>query len=622
MLTLLLQILSRLAASTPEPVLRALCTMLGPVIGWLPRRRRTLYSNLHHAFPDRPRDWHHHIATESGRRLIETGLLSLASPYLSAKRLRGMFTLSPALDAYLHERAATPRPVVICAAHLAFWESLTFLGALHPAPLGDFGVIFRPLRNARLDAFVQRTRERFGMKLLSRKNGFQQALRLLRHHGSVGVLFDQNTGEKGALTLLLDRVCSSSELPGLLAAKYAAEVRLLIPRRTAFWRVTIDQHLLPGPADVVGTTLALNRWLETALATDENLCASWLWSHNRWRTQHAPTARLRLEQKRDSLAADLAARGLTRLPRRTRFYVRLPDSLRDTVLALPLLRAVRAGRPDAELTLIGPAAHAALVAAADVADHSLSLPPRGRGYFATFRRRRHHFPDTWLLFTPSLRGDLEAWCTRCPQRFGLARPGQRRPLLTHTYTPPPSAPLHQVEEWTAWLAHFGLLAPADFTPLITPAADLPAAAPLGLIAGSVNHPHKRWPITHWRALIDALPEHRFLLLGTTEDCDITAAIAAGYDPARVSNLTGRTTLPELMTALRTCRLIIGTDTGGLHLANALGVPVIGLYGSTNPHRTRPVFAAPVIVLQPPDCPPTSGGDLAHLTPTQVLAAIG
>jgi ADP-heptose:LPS heptosyltransferase len=59
----------------------------------------------------------------------------------------------------------------------------------------------------------------------------------------------------------------------------------------------------------------------------------------------------------------------------------------------------------------------------------------------------------------------------------------------------------------------------------------------------------------------------------------------------------------------------------MHLANALGVPVIGLFGPTNPLRTGPVFSAPYRILQPPGCAPTGGGSLAALDPGAVAAAV-
>jgi ADP-heptose:LPS heptosyltransferase len=59
----------------------------------------------------------------------------------------------------------------------------------------------------------------------------------------------------------------------------------------------------------------------------------------------------------------------------------------------------------------------------------------------------------------------------------------------------------------------------------------------------------------------------------------------------------------------------------MHLANALGVPLIALFGPTNPLRTGPIFLAPTRILQPPGCPPTGGGSLLNLDPTAVIVAV-
>src|SRR5580692_8258576 len=241
LIPLALNVLGRLLAAAPEPVLEALAALGGELILWLaPRRRRVLRSNLHHAFPARPRAWRRQVARESSRRLVETAMLSLAAPFLSERRIRRIAVLAPSADAFARDLAARPRPVVLATLHLALWESQTWLKLLSPVPLPEFGIIFRPLDNPAADAFVKRTRERHGMRLLSRREGFAQALGILRGNGCVGVLFDQNAGKQGGLTLLFGRVCSSTELPGLLASKFGAELRTFYPRRTAFWRVTFE----------------------------------------------------------------------------------------------------------------------------------------------------------------------------------------------------------------------------------------------------------------------------------------------------------------------------------------------------------------------------------------------
>ncbi len=626
MIPLALNILGRLLALTPEPILKTLCVAGGELILWAaPRRRRLLRSNLNHAFPARPRAWRRRIARESSRRLVETAALSLAAPYLSDRRILAMARLAPSVETLARDLAVRPRPLVLATLHLALWESQTWLKRLSPVPLPEFGIIYRPLGGASLDAFFKRTRERHGMRLLSRRAGFAEAGAILRRRGVVGVLFDQNAGDQGALALLFNRVCSTTELPGLLAAKFSAELRTFHPRRTGFWRVAFESDPIPNDGTAAGATLALNRWLEQALG-DEDLCASWLWAHDRWRNQDVPSRRLRLEAKRNLLARDLSERGLPALPRATRFWIRMPNWLGDIAMAGPLLRAVRASRPDAELTLLARPAFVPLLEALGLADRVRALPPPGLGYLADFAGLRATYPDTWILLTQSLRGDLEARVAGCPQRFGIERPGRRRLLLTEAYRVPPGfdeVHHHQVELWDNFLRHFGLAAPLDFAPLAVPALGPGAALapePIGLIPGSENAPAKRWPVARWRALIGALPDERFLVFGTAADRAIADQVAAGFGE-RVSNQAGRTALLDFARGLLGCRLVVANDTGGMHLANALGRPVVGLFGPTNPIRTGPVYAAPYRILQPAGCSPTGGGALADLGAEAVTAAV-
>lgn len=622
-LKLLLQISGWLLAHTPEWMLHGLSSALGETAFWLmPRRRRLTLSNLNHAFPDRPAAWHRRIARESSRRMVETGLMSLAMPFLSEARVRRMITAAPSLLAMYAQHARDPQPSVGIAPHFAYWEAVTTMPLFVPGVFPEFGIIFRPLENAAANTFVTRTRERFGIRLLSRREGFAEALKILRRRGYAGVLFDQNAGMQGALTTLFGRVCSTTELPGLMAEKFNADVYGFFPRRRGFWRMEINLEPLATDRTAAGVTLASNRWLEDLLTRDDDLCASWLWAHDRWRNQDIPTKRFRLEAKRDLLAADLAARQLAVLPRKTRLYVRLPNWLGDVVMALPLLRALRVSRPDAKITLLAKKQFIPLLESWRIADHCRALPPQGFGYFLHFRKMRHEYPDTWLLFTNSFRGDLEAWLSGCRQRFGLIRPGKRRPLLSHAYRVPADfdeRTHHQLELWENFLRHFGLDAPPDRTPV---AAHTPApGAPIALIPGSENNPEKRWPVAHWRSLIEAFPGEKFVLLGTANDASITRAIAAGFPADRVEDLAGKTTLPAYCTRLSTCRYLVTNDTGGMHLANALGVPLIALFGPTNPLRTAPVFATTATLLQPPDCPPTGGASLASLTPDTVATAL-
>lgn len=620
-----LQILGWSVAHAPEAFLRFFAAALGDFVFFaLRRRRRLILSNLHHAFPEKSAAWRRAIGRESCRRLIETGLLSLATPFLDEHRYREIVSASPTLLACFAEHRTTPTATLICSPHLAYWEAQTAMSLVLPAPFPEFGTIFRPLDNPAANRLVQTSRERFGMKLLSRKDGFAEALKILRRRGFVGLLFDQNAGLQGALTTLFGRVCSTTELAGLMAEKFDARVFGIFPRRRAFWRVEIDVTRIATDNTTEAVTLALNRWLENLLRDDDNLCASWLWAHDRWRHQDIPEKRLRLESRRNLLAADLRARSLAALPRRTRIWVRLPNWLGDVAMVAPLLRALRVSRPDAEITLVARPQFLPLLERWSLADRLHALPPRGVGYFRHFWKLRAEFADVWLLFTNSARGDLEARLAGARQRFGIVRPGKSRPFLTHRYRVPAEfdeRAHHILALWENFLRHFGLAAPLDRAPFRAPRSAPHAQLPIGLIPGSENTPEKRWPVAHWRTLITALPEETFVVFGTPNDAPIADAVAMGFDSSRVTNLAGKTNLPAFADALASCRLLVTNDTGGMHLANALGVPLLALFGPTNPIRTGPVFAAPATILQPPDCPAAGGGSLADLVPERVIASL-
>src|SRR5688500_1893681 len=103
--------------------LRALAAILGDLIFFcLPRRHRLVSSNLHHAFPDKPAAWHRSLGRESCRRIIETGLLSLVTPFLTENRYREIVGASPELLAAFARHRDDPAATLICSPHLSYWE--------------------------------------------------------------------------------------------------------------------------------------------------------------------------------------------------------------------------------------------------------------------------------------------------------------------------------------------------------------------------------------------------------------------------------------------------------------------------------------------------------------------
>jgi heptosyltransferase I len=102
--------------------------------------------------------------------------------------------------------------------------------------------------------------------------------------------------------------------------------------------------------------------------------------------------------------------------------------------------------------------------------------------------------------------------------------------------------------------------------------------------------NKRWPVEHFSVLIQRLalerPDARFAILGSAGDRDLGAAIASA-EPERSLDLTGKLSLQEMVEWIRTSEAMISNDTGPMHVAAAMGVPVVAVFGPTEPRRTGP-----------------------------------
>ena len=633
---LLLKTVGRITATLPESAVKVISYFGGCLIYiFLRSRRHVIFSNLHHAFPDRPEVWRQKIARLTCNRTAEMGLFILASPFFSRSRAEKILTLSEAAREAIEELEAKNRGGIALVPHFILMEVLTYIPLLHAhfPPLGD---IYRPLDNRHLDAWIKRTRERFGAKLLSRKKGYSSAVTMIRKGGWVSIPFDQNAGDVGSLITSFGRVASATHLPQILFHNLKVPAAITFPRRISFWRAELHLEILARADEEVNLTLAANRWLENYLRSHEDQIANWFWIHRRWNNQVAPARRLRLQNRRNLLEEDRTERGWEELPRDTRFWIRTPNWLGDLAMMIPLLRAIRKGRPDAALTLLAQPRYIPFLQATGLGEDFIALP-RSRNplsYFLSFLRFRKAYPDTILLFTNSISGDLEAWLTGCPQRFGIQRSGKMRPLLSNVWKIPAELDedeVHQTQVWESYLRHFGLneeirKSPVRFECDSGPEFNQQREAPnIGLICGSENQPAKRWPVGHWRKLVESLTtrytDMHINLFGSPSDQVVTEVVAQGFPCQRMSNFAGKTDLLEFARRLSRCSIVVSNDTGGMHLANSLGVPIVGIFGPTNPIRTGPIFDAPSRIIQPPGCPSTGGMPINQVSPDAVLRAV-
>ncbi len=136
--------------------------------------------------------------------------------------------------------------------------------------------------------------------------------------------------------------------------------------------------------------------------------------------------------------------------------------------------------------------------------------------------------------------------------------------------------------------------------------------------------NKRWPVEYFteavRRLAAARPEFRFAILGGEEDRALGEMIT-GADAARCLDLTGRVSLPEMVEWIRLAELMVTNDTGPMHVAAALGRPVVALFGPTEPRRTGPYGQLDHVLQLGLPCVPCLRPRCAYEKPLECLRAL-
>jgi lipopolysaccharide heptosyltransferase II len=128
---------------------------------------------------------------------------------------------------------------------------------------------------------------------------------------------------------------------------------------------------------------------------------------------------------------------------------------------------------------------------------------------------------------------------------------------------------------------------------------------IGLCPGAEYGPAKRWLPERFAEVVNSVSQRRdceWMLFGTVRDVKVSGQIA-GLLEGEFSNLTGKTTLAELIAALSECRLLLTNHTGTMHLAAFLGVPTVAIFGSTEPALTGPLGPGNRVLRHHVECSP-------------------
>ena len=318
-----------------------------------------------------------------------------------------------------------------------------------------------------------------------------------------------------------------------------------------------------------------------------------------------------------------------------------PSWIGDTVLAQPMLKLLQARHGPVAIDVLSPPWTAPLVERMPEVRRALESPVRHRELRLVEQRRTARALategyDQAIVLPNSFKSALVPWLAGIPRRTGYLgelrwgllnetrRVDERQPRIAQRYAAlaldsgeslpdPLPAPELRVNDAgrRATLARLGL-----------------AAGAVALCPGAEYGPAKRWPAHYFVELARELAARgdAVWLIGAAGDAEAGAAIA-GASPAR--DLCGRTSLAEAIDVLASARLVVSNDSGLMHVAAALGKPLVALYGSSSPAYTPPLAAgARILKLDLPcspcfrrECPLVHFKCMMDLSPRQVMAEI-
>jgi len=489
-------------------------------------------------------------------------------------------------------------PVVLVLSHIGTWE---VFAQLMPKFFGFVrgSSVYQGLGNRFIDKHVRRARSQTGLELFDRHDGFEPVIELLRSGGGVGVLSDQHAGDHGVWTPFFGRLASTSPLPALLAkrtraALIAAGVYTTGPAR---WRMVFTERFDETGASVAVLTSKINRVIEEQIRRAPE---DWFWVHNRWNTPE-PNFLLAHYKRGIYLPPGISASDLKPF----RILIRSSNWLGDAVMSVPAVRAIKNGRPDVHVTIAAADKIAPMWKLIPEVDAIIPLPEGSLPSVVRLLKQQMPF-DVAILFPNSLRVALESWLSGIPLRVGY-RGHSRSWLVNQIVREPrkPGPPEHHSLRFLRIARECGAETSNIEVPKANQTSNIKHQTLIGLCPGAEYGPAKRWlpeRFAEAAANITAQSSAQWILFGTKNDAAIGEQIAAAIGDHCVNRI-GQTTLDQLIDELRRCRLLLTNDTGTMHLAALLGVPVVAVFGSTEPRLTGPLGNGHTILRHHVECSP-------------------
>jgi heptosyltransferase II len=277
-------------------------------------------------------------------------------------------------------------------------------------------------------------------------------------------------------------------------------------------------------------------------------------------------------------------------------------------MCLPALRAIRERFPEAHITLLARSWVADLYAQESFTNRILMCDAKP-WWTVAVELRRHRF-DCAILLQNAFEAAWVAWLAGIPNRIGYNRDGRGFLLTRAVKVPKPGEiPRHQRFYYLELLRRAGLIRtlPAEDITIVPQASGRdPNKRIIGISPGAAYGTAKRWLPERFAEVAAELAYTRgaaLALFGSRAERGLCEQIEQLLRGHRVKNYAGETTLEQFIELAARCELFLTNDSGAMHIASALGVPTVAIFGATDDAGTGPTGPRARVVREKVECSP-------------------
>lgn len=288
--------------------------------------------------------------------------------------------------------------------------------------------------------------------------------------------------------------------------------------------------------------------------------------------------------------------------------VRATNWVGDAVMSLPALRAIRERFSTARISVLAKPWVADLYGRESFIDEIILYS--GESPWRTGHELRVRKFDCAILLQNAFEAAWIAWLARIPTRIGYKRDG-RQLLLTHAVNVPKPGeiPRHERFYYLELLRRAGLIdgLPESEAIRLSGGGAIPnGRRVIGVSPGAAYGTAKRWLPERFAAAAGELAKARgasIALFGSNTERELCEEVAQRLNGYQVTNYAGQTTLAQFIDLASGCELFLTNDSGSMHIASALGVPTVAIFGATDDTTTGPTGSKARVVRHPVDCSP-------------------